>query len=213
MVGRYAFTMIELIFAIVIIGITVVSLPMMNQAISKGIDSNLQQEAIFAAATKLNETVTAFWDDNSVESISALSKVIDTLNDCNNTSSSPRYRLRPGHVNQPLHRRCLDSTLVGISNSNPNGNVVALNEMAGTSSLFISTAGSITNASSYKKDYNSTVTVNHNSITANSVIFNGAANDYMKMIQVDIKSGTDTITSLRAYSANIGEIDYYKKEY
>ena len=201
--------MIELIFAIVIIGITVVSLPMMNQAISKGIDSNLQQEAIFAASTKLNEAVTAFWDENSVESISALSKVIDTLNDCNNTSSSPRYRLRPGHVNQPLHRRCLDSTLVGISNNSINGNVFALEDIAatGTTTLFISTAGSTTNAASYKEDYNSTVTVTQN------VSFGGASNSYMKMIQVSITSGADTITSLRAYSANIGEIDYLKKEY
>jgi len=67
-VVKRAFTLIELIFAIVIIAITVVSLPMMTQVISKGIEKNLLQEAIFAGAAVLNESVSAKWDENSVES-------------------------------------------------------------------------------------------------------------------------------------------------
>ena len=47
---RQAFTLIELIFAIVIIAISVVSLPTMIQATSSGVASNLEtQEAILKA--------------------------------------------------------------------------------------------------------------------------------------------------------------------
>ncbi len=47
---RRAFTLIELIFAIVIIAISVISLPMMTQVTSSGVAGNLEtQEAIFKA--------------------------------------------------------------------------------------------------------------------------------------------------------------------
>ena len=44
---RFGFTMIELIFAIVIIAISVMSLPMMTQVTNKGLEESLVQEAIF----------------------------------------------------------------------------------------------------------------------------------------------------------------------
>jgi len=47
---KHAFTLIELIFAIVIIGISFMSVPMMIQATSTGVSKNLEvQEAIFKA--------------------------------------------------------------------------------------------------------------------------------------------------------------------
>lgn len=47
---KNAFTMIELIFAIIVIAISVVSLPTMIQATSSGVEKNLEaQEAIFKA--------------------------------------------------------------------------------------------------------------------------------------------------------------------
>ena len=210
MVRRSAFSFIELIFAIVIIGITVVSLPMMNQAISKGIDENIKQEAIFAAATKLNEAVTAHWDENSLETnqFDSLSRVIDHNSNCEDNSSLSTYRQMPGHINQPKHRKCLDSSSIGVSNANSNANVNALNDMVGTSPLYVVHSGSsMLNRSSYKQDYNSTVTVHQ------SPIFDGAANSDMKKIDVNITDGSVTVVFLTTYSANIGEIDYYKKEY
>jgi len=78
-VRRAAFTLIELIFAIVIIAISVISLPMMSQTVAKGIDANIVQEAIFAAATELNEAVTAHWDEASMEvnTTTSFAKVIN----------------------------------------------------------------------------------------------------------------------------------------
>ena len=56
---KSAFTMIELIFAIVIIGISALSLPMMTQASSSGVAINIEtQEAIFKAIVKTKEAIT-----------------------------------------------------------------------------------------------------------------------------------------------------------
>ena len=195
-----AFTLIELIFAIVVISITVISLPVMNQVLTKGMESNLVQEAIFAAATELNEVTTAHWDDNSLEAGSpySLARVIDISGDCNSD------RQRPGHINQPLHRRCLDASATGLATTDVT-EVTSLEDMNGTKDVFIS--NTTDKQSVYKTDYNATVTV------ASSPTFNGVANTYMKKISVAIKNGTTTITTLTTYSANIGEVDYYKKEY
>ena len=193
MVKRAAFTFIELIFAIVIIAISVVSLPMMNQAITKGIDANLVQEAIFAAATELNEVTTAHWDDNSMETgKSFYARVININGACNATT-----HLRPGHINQPLHRRCLDDNTTAPADANTSG-VVSLDDMAHANrKIFINDASS---ATGYKKKYYSSVAVTRT--------------DELKYITITLKNADDkNITRLKAYSANIGEIDFYKRRY
>ena len=84
MVNRSAFTMIELIFAIVIIAISVLSLPMMNQVISKNIEGSIVQEAIFAASAELNQVVSYYWDENSMEGTATLSRVVHVVSSiCN----------------------------------------------------------------------------------------------------------------------------------
>ena len=201
---RTAFTLIELVFAIVIIAISVISLPMMNQVVSKGVDSSLKQEAIFAAATELNEAVTAHWDENSLEAtmLDSYAKVIET-GDCSNDVNSSRYRLRAGHINQPLHRRCLDDNTTGPLDAALAG-VFDLNDMAhGSASILTGTGGE----KGYKDSYNSVLTVTR---PAN---FAGANNNNIKMITSTISDSDGTLALLRTYSANIGEVDYYKRGY
>ena len=201
MVKKSAFTLIELIFAIVVISITVISLPMMNQVINKGTDANLVQEAIFAASVELNEAVSAKWDDNSTESgTSFYNRVIDISANCDATS-----RLMPGHINQPLHRRCLNSSITQATDAtSAAGNT--LNDMAHSSqNIFVDTT---LNQAGYKKQYSSTLTVTRPST------FNGASNLDMKKLIITIQDSTNnTIVLLNTYSANIGEVDYYKKAY
>lgn len=199
---RTAFTLIELIFAIVIIAISVVSLPMMNQVVSSGVDSSLKQEAIFAAATELNEVVAAHWDQNSLETtmLDSYAKVIET-GDCINNVNSSRYRLRPGHINQPLHRRCLDSTVLGAADSNASIAVVDLDDMAHSNSpIVIGT----TSEAGYKDIYTSTITVSRPANFA-------GVNNNIKMITSQISDSDGALSLLRTYSANIGEVDYYKR--
>jgi prepilin-type N-terminal cleavage/methylation domain-containing protein len=201
-VRRFAFTLIELIFAIVIIGISVISLPRMTQVTSSGIEGNLVQEAIFAASAQLNQAVAANWDERSLEDGGAfsLARVVDDGN-CNNNSADPRYRLKNGHILQPMHRRCLDSNATGGKGLSVT-NVEALEDYAGTKTLV--NAGAT--QSGYKYEYSTVIAVTQN---AN---FNGA-NANIKMIEASIFESGNLLTSLRTYSANVGEVDYHKRTY
>ncbi|WP_457747658.1 prepilin-type N-terminal cleavage/methylation domain-containing protein [Sulfurimonas sp.] len=209
MVKRSAFTLIELVFAIVVIAISVFSLPMMMQVISKGIDSNIVQEAIFAAATELNQVTTAHWDENSIDvnASSSYARVIDVNNSCENNTSSNRYRLLQGHILQPLHRRCLQDNTINVAATSTNNSVYALEDTAHPAqNIFINAAST---QQGYKDAYQSTLTV------ATNASFGSLNNDTnIKEIKVDIyTSKGKLLTSLKTYTTNIGEIDYYKRSY
>ncbi len=200
--SKSAFSMIELIFAIVIIGISVISLPMMSQATSKGVEGNLVQEAIFAASTELNQVLSYQWDENAMDGSNLLSKVVWTsTTDCNSTT-----KLRTGHVNQPLHRKCIDNEIL-----RPTIAIDGLNDIddAAHAAQIIFT-DSTTTQEGYKQTYNSTVTIENNAIFGTSI----AVNPNIKKVTVTIKDNdAKVITLLKTYSANIGEIDYYKRSY
>lgn len=208
MVKRAAFTFIELIFAIVIIAITVISLPVMNRLLTKNLDSNLIQEAVFAAATELNEVTTAHWDENSTDdhTNNSLAKVINLDNSCNDDNTSSRYRLRPGHILEPLHRKCLNDLSTDAADSADDDNITAVEDLAhGKREIFINADPSI---EGYKSDYNSTVTISYDPS------FAGAARPNMKKITSKIlDSNNKTIVKLDTYVANIGEVDYYKRSF
>ena len=213
MVRRAAFTLIELIFAIVIIAISVISLPMMSQTVAKGIDANIVQEAIFAAATELNEAVTAHWDENSIEeSMSDSSaRVIETvINMCENDANLSTFRQMSGHINQPLHRRCLDANTTVTTPSNARVTaVVSLDDMEhGDRNITIGTPGS----EGYKETYQSNVDVTNTNVIFGTDQINPNPNIKRILSTVKNKDGT-TIAVLRTYSANIGEVDYYKRNY
>ena len=212
MVRRSAFTMIELVFAIVIIAISVISLPRMTQAVSTGIEGNIVQEAIFAASTELNQAVAASWDENSLVETGAnsLARVIDNGN-CEDNSSLSTYRQKPGHINQPYHRRCLDAnaTTIGVSNAT----TTAINALDDYAKVDGNLSNASVNQAGYKFAYTTTVAVFHNAVTANSVIFDGNPNNDMKKITVTVSNNGVPVTSLTTYSANIGEVDYYKRTY
>ena len=195
-VSRLAFTMIELIFAIVVIAIAVLSLPVMVQITSKGIENNLVQEAIFAASAELMGATSYYWDENSMQDIatSQLSRVIDLNANCNDD------RLRPGHIAQPYHRRCLDLNTTG-ANDAAGGTIPDLNDAAAlvtsTPALFDNPTGS---AAGYKDSYTSSLSISR---TGN-----------IKFLEATIQdSDGNDIVVLRTQSANVGEIDYYKRRF
>jgi prepilin-type N-terminal cleavage/methylation domain-containing protein len=194
---RSAFTMIELIFAIVIIGITVISLPMMTQAVSKGMESNLAQEAIFAASAELNQVLSHKWDVDSQESIGELTKVIPTSSvDCNISNGLQR----PGHV----HRMCLNGgftslpTIDGVGEDSIDGNQVT------AAGVEMFEAGDISDASGYKNRYTMNVAVGFSD-------FGGSSNNNMKEITVTVKQNENPYVVLKTYSANIGETEAAKR--
>jgi len=196
--SKTAFTMIELIFAIVVIAIAVVSLPMMMQVNSKGMENNLAQEAIFGASVELMQTSSGYWDANSMNDIntSDYARVINIDNDCNSTT-----KLRPGHINQPFHRRCINDTAIHTaSNITGNADFSTLNDFVGTKQLFI---GDEKGAAGYKDmNYTSTITVSPH-----------ATDNNIKVITVTIKEGAKVVTVLKTEAANVGEVQYHKRTF
>jgi len=194
---KTAFTMIELIFAIVIIAISVVSLPMMTQVTSKNIEFGILQEAIFAAAATLNEATTYYWDEYSLNDANGYSGVINTdSGGC--IAGTPNKRV--GHVS----RQCLDDMAtrpyIG-TNFNKSINVTA----HAATPLFTADAS----AATYKDEYNSNVTVNNCATTEACIQFGLEANNpNLKEITMSITSSSSNtpIILLRTYNANIGEV-------
>ncbi len=219
---RYAFTLIELIFAIVVIAISIMSLPMMTRVTAKGMQNNLLQEAIFASAAELSRATTFVWDDASLLdaiptiSIDELSRVINVnaVNDCTDSGSTDSLGnaiwKRPGHIS----RRCLNNPAPEPSTGNSN----SLHQAADTNfkspyERRDTNSAGIFDKSGYKVNYESKVTVKRCGGTT-CVDFNDLN---MKEIEVIIKQkledGTysEVKTRLRTYSANIGEVTYAKE--
>jgi len=205
---RNAFSLIELIFAIVVMGITVVSLPVVMNSNDKGISATVIQEAIFGASAELNMILSYRWDENSLDEVvnpNGLSQVIET-GDCENNATLINFRLRPGHIAQPLHRRCLDSNTTTVSVLGQDANDLDDIDDANTTakSMFINDA---TTTTGYKTDYQSDLSITYSNMGG---LVN--AND-AKLIEITVKDGTTVITKLRSYTLNIGEVDFYKKTY
>lgn len=200
--GRFAFTMIELIFAIVVISIAVITLPMMAQITSKGVEDNIAQEAIFAASAELMGATSYYWDLNSMydNNVSRLERVIDI-----GGASCNADRLRPGHVNQPYHRRCLDDSTITPANLS-SATFPNLNNLVDRA-LFENEATAGSRDAGYKGSYNTIVNISNVNET-------GAADNNVKRITVLVENSSgDDITRLSTYSANIGEIDFYKRRF
>jgi len=202
---RKAFTLIELIFAIVIIAFTVLTLPMLNGVLNQGMENSIVQEAIFGAATKLQEVTTYHWDDNSIDPSepNGLARVINEDSSCESNNTSSHYRLRPGHIEEPYHRRCLNNLTTTAANANSNSNVDSVDDLNGASgNLFI---GNSASSGGYKDSYTYTIAVTPNASYA------GASQNNIKKVDVTIKENGDTIVGLSTYVMNIGEVDYYKR--
>lgn len=80
--NRKAIAMIELIFAIVVIGITLLSIPLMVNQASQSTYTTLQQEAIAAAASDMSLILSREWDEANTN---------DTLDSTILTTASSNY--------------------------------------------------------------------------------------------------------------------------
>jgi len=231
-VVRYAFTLIELIFAIVIIAISVISLPMVNQVITSSMENSLTQEAIFASVSEINIATTYVWDETSLldtnlssaAGVTELSRVIstkkpdgtDTTGNCTDTGiveGSTTIKRRAGHIN----RRCLNDLTATPYSTVAVDCIDSLNasEHAYASILENNNTADDTSSTGYKKEYESELVVER--CDGVCVDFGDANNVNMKEITVTVQDITDPdnpifLTRLRTYSANIGEVAYNNRD-
>jgi hypothetical protein len=106
---RLGASMIELVIAIVVMGIAVMSLPLILTQSQNSNAMALQQEAILATKTKLGYLLSYEWDANSYDALASVSRVLNTTasasadSDFNTTTTR-----RTGHVVADNRRRLRD---------------------------------------------------------------------------------------------------------
>ena len=226
---RHAFTMIELIFALVIMGIVFISLPLILLQNAESVEDNLIQESIFLSSSKMSQILTYQWDGNSTESNLTLSTsdvlTVSAAGDSELARSVSDFRR--GHFQQDKHRRMTpinderNATAIGIEGAVFDD----IDDFDGIVNFNIITTPDV---GGYKKNYRGDVNVTYvndnTDYTANPVNFafttaNAGGTTNLKMIETSIvqdRTGTgvwDTSVLLRAYVANIGETGYFKRRY
>jgi prepilin-type N-terminal cleavage/methylation domain-containing protein len=237
-VKRKGFTLIELIFAIVIVAIIVLSIPMMNLINAKATEGSITQEAVFASSAKLMQTLSFPWDENSsdieqiMEGATVLSGVVKIPNgttslDFNNTVCRPGLIARRCRIDQ----NGWEVNVSELGNDYTSPLVRGLDDANGTFAM----VNNATSSEGYKNQYSMTVDVAYVSDNTDSA---GGAIDYnasipfgnyfvfsntvsanktnLRLITISTFRPDDAInpvTVLRAYGANIGEIKPYRRTY
>lgn len=206
---RHAFSMIELIFAIVLIAIVVVAVPQMMTQNAKLVEGNRAQEGVFLASAAAVRLLSYRWDANSkdinVTSNLDYSKVLDI----NQTPATTERKsitvdgetillpLRVGHIPQDRHRR-FHSQYTPPAASGLFGASITLNDTA-------------IGADAFKFGYTLDITGGYSAPFAPT----GSGISDTKMATITIKNndtGVDDVI-MRIYAFNIGEIDYAKRTF
>ncbi len=226
--SRPAIAMIELIFAIVIIGIVLMTAPMLIRTAAQSGYVAIQQEGIGQAASRVNMIMEYYWDENGTDA-SQRAPILQTGGDAELNNNSNGWRT--GTPIQSLRNfrfgsdENLTSTPISLLGSDATENDI--DDFIGIYHLtFISTAN-VDNSANYIEtgtDINMTIDVayindaadyNLSTITFdfNTTVLTGTTN--IKMIEVKLTSDDNDVPELdkeivlRAFSCNIGE---YKLE-
>ena len=214
MVMKKAASMIELVIAIVVMGIAVMTLPMMLAQTQKNNEFTLKQEILLAARTKIGDILTYRWDKNSLQDDRIV--VLQVTN--GDIELVPNIGTRRiGHVHGNKRRKFSFGN--NASTAFGDANITDLDDFDGVSSGLTLVKANL----DYRfTDLNMTSTVQYvsddasyssqNLIDFTFPIISTAASTNIKMITLVTKAEESTFT-LRAYSTNIGESEFLRRDY
>lgn len=234
---RPAIAMIELIFAIVIMGIILMSAPMLISTASKSGYVAIQQESINEAASQVNMIMGYQWDENDVDEryIDPILRVSNGDADLEEEGNTSRRLGTPQESYRSFARSDGDdnrtaSTTLGLDGteaeendiddfSGTTVNLVLVPELDTLDTDYIETNISIERTVTYSDDTTASVGgYNASTITYNP--FGAAAADTtnIKLIKATLKSnsGIDELEkeiTLRAFSCNIGGYKLEEREF
>lgn len=200
MLLRKAFTMIELIFAIVVISFAVLSLPMINQVISKNMERSLTQEAILIASTDLTKAISGKWDENSKGWDETLSyeHIIPSA-----TEQAGIDLKRSGNVNiKYTDNKAIGSSTIGLDTGEDLDSTDDVDDYHITSA--ISAVAETGSASGYKQQYTKKISISDTNTTDSNLTtdtFN------VKKVEVTVyDENDDLVVVLRTFVANTGSV-------
>ena len=232
---RKAVSLIELIIAIVVMGIAVMSLPLILTQTQSNNALALQQEAILSTKAKIGFISSYPWDQNSWDGTGSIFRVLDTTDspsadnafDVNTTTDIRRI----GHIQTDKRRRLWD---VGNANRAPNNEVTAAPKEDDIDDFNNHTDNNITIADPTQMDYIFALTMTpeivylrdtaiggYNGTTvqfdfdATNTETNTSKPTNIKMITVRTVSqvGNDVNVSLRSFASNIGQSKISKRDW
>jgi len=177
---------------------------MMTQVTSKGIEANIVQEVIFATGAILTESTTYYWDSHSMDDSNTTSNGYSRVVNAGQCIGGGLPYKRIGHIN----RQCLDDN---TTTPNAVGDSTSMEWAANIYNGIDILTGSAAVAT-YKDSYSATAIVN--SCSSGGCIKFGLATDpnnnpNLKEIEIQVTptGSTNTLVLLRAYGANIGEVE------
>jgi len=223
---RPAIAMIELIFAIAVMGIAMMSAPMLLSTSSKSTEVVLQQEGINEAVSQANIILTYPWDQN------------DTMDECippmllvSNGDSELDRNVTTGRrngvdINSSAHSfLCKNNTYNASSSLGKEGNIIDdMDDFKGSTTLNNLSGGSGGIDYLQKNTVNISTNINYISDSANysgqtitftpsSTSASGSTN--IKLITINITSNPggsdhslDSDITLKAFSCNLGGYEY-----
>lgn len=216
---RGGFTFIELVVAIVVMSIAIMSVPLLLSQTSKTDEFSISQEAILAGATKIGNILTYPWDDKLVGLLS-VKYILDVSNGDDELNRSVADTNRRKGNFKANYRRKFNSNLTFASltlGRAGDTNTTVYNDLDD----FNGTVQTITSGGvgDYIKDFNLTTTIKYISDSANYSlttlnfgelnISSSTPSTNLKMIEVKVTdpNSNEEITTLRAFSANIGSYE------
>lgn len=225
---RNASSMIELVIAIVVMGIAMMTLPMMLTRVQENNAFSLQQEAIFMARTQIGDILTYPWDENSIQNDIAI--VLDVSNGDNNLTRFPDINStrRVGHIEGNKRRKfnttqIFASTTLGLETGEAipddiddlNTNIHTLlnaSDTNATTGYKLSDTNMTIRVIYVSDDTNYTKNTIDFSFPTTSMPINQTTN--IKMITLTLQNVMiDGNITFRAYSSNIGANQLLRKDF
>lgn len=226
---RHGASMLELVVAIVVMGIAVMALPLMLSQTKSNNEFAMQQEAILAARTKLGDVMTYAWDEANV-ALTGATLVLDT----NDTGSDIELNKvngsrRIGHIFSDKRRKGYDiqalSTASGTLGADVGETQLSdyddIDDFHNTSQQLFNSGEATIVGQDYKfTDMNLTTRITY--IDDSATYINDSINDFIfttgnanrrsniKMVEITV-SGSQTNFVLRSYSSNIGESELLRR--
>lgn len=229
---RKAATLIELLFAIIIISIALMSVPVVIAQAVKTDEFSLNQEALLAGATKMGNILTHAWDENGTQEDISAAKVLVVSNGDSELEQYPdkNSSTRIGHFKTDKRRKFwetnssvfLEASPIGReeSGSDPNDDIDDFN--GETAQLNVS----VSNDYDYIKNFQMKTNVyyvddsaDYNTTTGTLTFGFKTTSEpnptNIKMIETTIidKDTNEPIATFRSYASNIGEYELLYRDF
>lgn len=220
---KRAFSLIELIFSIVVIAIAISTLPSVTKRVLDSSEFVVNQEAIWLSTSAIYNIMAYKWDEASSQS-GGDRKVLDvtTIGDFNRSSLNTPDNYRIGHIIVDGRRKFHNSVTYATNPSNlgSDGDLDDIDDFIGDKILsYLSVANSVSTFDYKNLTYTSNVNVKYISDSLNSGSYRNDSNITFKLTRSGLNQTTNiklielnlstskksNFLNLVAFSSNIGE--------